>query len=326
MPKESYYELLGIKEDASLEEIKEGFKRQANIWHPDKHADAGYGSAKYREAEERFKEISVACYDLSDSKRRAEYDELLRQIRNPEIEEIYFDPLEPELAPVAGKESHSYTQKPNPSASTSTPPGGSGSSNNPPSPRPKQNAGVILALLAVFFVVWIIEEYKTTAVSTAAAAASYAQPRPVPTPWSDIAYVGRTYSEEVEHDRIRRLGIFTLGSHSDLGWITFWTVRSYKLKLPVDRIRERLIDYFRDNGQLVNPKDPDQSVLRIKTKVGFLKTIETIISISTSGPGTRIVVTVKLPEGLRVNRESAVAEAVGIYAAVDSLFKAHTIP
>lgn len=59
-----YYKILGIKKDASEEEIKKAFRKLAHAYHPDK---AGGNEAKFKEASEAY---SV----LSDKKKRAQYD------------------------------------------------------------------------------------------------------------------------------------------------------------------------------------------------------------------------------------------------------------
>ncbi len=59
-----YYHILGVKKDASLEDIKRSFRRLAHQHHPDK---AG-GDA------ERFKEINEAYQVLSDPNKREQYD------------------------------------------------------------------------------------------------------------------------------------------------------------------------------------------------------------------------------------------------------------
>ncbi len=64
MPAKDYYDTLGIKKDASADEIKKAFRRLSRKHHP----DAG-GS------EERFKEINEAYQVLSDSEKRKQYDE-----------------------------------------------------------------------------------------------------------------------------------------------------------------------------------------------------------------------------------------------------------
>lgn len=62
-----YYEVLGIKKDASQEEIKKAFHRLAHKYHPDKGGD-----------EKKFKEINEAYQVLSDAKKRAQYDQFGR--------------------------------------------------------------------------------------------------------------------------------------------------------------------------------------------------------------------------------------------------------
>lgn len=63
----NHYEILGVKKDASQEEIKKAFRKLAVQHHPDKNA----GDKK---AEEKFKEINAAYEVLSDPQKRANYD------------------------------------------------------------------------------------------------------------------------------------------------------------------------------------------------------------------------------------------------------------
>jgi len=67
MSKKDYYEILGIKKDATDEEIKKAYRRLALKYHPDRNP----GDKK---AEEKFKEINEAYAVLSDKNKRAEYD------------------------------------------------------------------------------------------------------------------------------------------------------------------------------------------------------------------------------------------------------------
>lgn len=62
-----YYELLGLKRDASPEEIKKAYRQLAVKYHPDKNPGN-------KEAEEKFKDISHAYEILSDAQKREKYD------------------------------------------------------------------------------------------------------------------------------------------------------------------------------------------------------------------------------------------------------------
>ncbi len=61
------YEILGVSREASADEIKKSYRKLARQYHPDVNADS--------EAEERFKEISVAYEILSDPQKRQQYDQ-----------------------------------------------------------------------------------------------------------------------------------------------------------------------------------------------------------------------------------------------------------
>ena len=64
---EDYYQLLGIKKDASAGEIKKAYRKLAMKYHPD-HTKGD------KAAEEKFKKISEAYAVLSDKEKRKEYD------------------------------------------------------------------------------------------------------------------------------------------------------------------------------------------------------------------------------------------------------------
>lgn len=64
-----YYGLLGVKKNASQEEIRKAFRKMARKYHP----DVNPGDKK---AEDKFKEISEAHDILSDAKKRKIYDQL----------------------------------------------------------------------------------------------------------------------------------------------------------------------------------------------------------------------------------------------------------
>ena len=66
--KRDYYEVLGVSKTASDEEIKKAYRVLAKKYHPDMHPDD-------KEAEAKFKEASEAYAVLSDSEKRAKYDQ-----------------------------------------------------------------------------------------------------------------------------------------------------------------------------------------------------------------------------------------------------------
>lgn len=68
MAGKDYYNVLGVGESATLDEIKKAYRTLALKYHPDKNPN----NKKF--AEEKFKEISEAYYVLSDSKKKEEYD------------------------------------------------------------------------------------------------------------------------------------------------------------------------------------------------------------------------------------------------------------
>ncbi len=67
--KEDFYKLLGVSKNASEAEIKQSYRKMAMKYHPDRNKD------NPEEAEKKFKQIKEAYEILSDSKKRAAYDQ-----------------------------------------------------------------------------------------------------------------------------------------------------------------------------------------------------------------------------------------------------------
>src|SRR6202048_1429359 len=63
-----YYEVLGVKREASIEEIKASYRQHALKWHPDRNP------VNKEEAEIKFRECTEAYSVLSDPQKRQIYD------------------------------------------------------------------------------------------------------------------------------------------------------------------------------------------------------------------------------------------------------------
>ena len=69
MSKRDFYEVLGVDKSASEQEIKRAYRKLAMKYHPDRNPDDP-------QAEEKFKEASMAYEVLSDEQKRSAYDRM----------------------------------------------------------------------------------------------------------------------------------------------------------------------------------------------------------------------------------------------------------
>jgi len=67
MAKRDFYEVLGVNNSSSPQEIKQAYRKLAIKYHPDKNKGD-------KSSEEKFKEASAAYHVLSDKERKQNYD------------------------------------------------------------------------------------------------------------------------------------------------------------------------------------------------------------------------------------------------------------
>jgi len=65
--KRDYYDILGLSKNASQDEIKKAYRKQALEWHPDRNKSA--------QAAEKFKEVNEAYEVLSNPQKKQTYDQ-----------------------------------------------------------------------------------------------------------------------------------------------------------------------------------------------------------------------------------------------------------
>jgi len=68
LTKRDYYEILGVKKDATPEEIKKAYRKLALKYHPDRNSSDG-------NTEDKFKEINEAYQVLSNPEKKTRYDQ-----------------------------------------------------------------------------------------------------------------------------------------------------------------------------------------------------------------------------------------------------------
>ena len=69
MDYKDYYKILGVEKNASVDDVKRAYRKLAKKYHPDKNLGD-------KQAEEKFKEINEANEVLSDSEKKARYDQI----------------------------------------------------------------------------------------------------------------------------------------------------------------------------------------------------------------------------------------------------------
>jgi DnaJ-class molecular chaperone len=79
----SFYDILGVSNDASESEIKKAYRKLSLEWHPDRNSSP--------EAKEKYQKINEAYDTLSDATQRKEYD--MKQMFGGEEGGIHFDPF-----------------------------------------------------------------------------------------------------------------------------------------------------------------------------------------------------------------------------------------
>ena len=79
---ENYYSILGVSQNASVQEIKVAFRRLARQYHPDLNPDDPISA-------EKFKQISQAYDVLSDNSKRRSYDRRPTQAQPPKARKSY---------------------------------------------------------------------------------------------------------------------------------------------------------------------------------------------------------------------------------------------
>jgi len=92
--REDYYQILGVDSDASLEEIKQAFRKKALDYHPDRLV--GVSESVCRLAEEEMKKLNLAYEVLKDPHKRRQYDSkwaIPKPVVDPSF--IYFTDVEP---------------------------------------------------------------------------------------------------------------------------------------------------------------------------------------------------------------------------------------
>jgi len=149
----SYYDVLGVPENASRDEIRNAYRRRARRWHPDKHASEP--PEKQKEASEMFILVKEAYDVLHDPVRRYGYDCSLHPVS-----------FDPQPVPNAPPSSAPHARRGN--SRGGPPPGTRRSPPRPPEPPEEIHlaSDTILGVLGFMFVVSLSLIFCATVLGT----------------------------------------------------------------------------------------------------------------------------------------------------------------
>lgn len=112
----TFYDVLGVAETASADDIKTAYRRLAMEFHPDR--TPGANKAVQRLIEDKFKEVQEAYDTLKDRAKRAEYDAALAMLCSEEYYEPAPQPSPPPRPTPPSTQRPTPPQKPKPPTST----------------------------------------------------------------------------------------------------------------------------------------------------------------------------------------------------------------
>ncbi len=96
----THYQILGVKEDATLEEIRAAYRHLSRLNHPDS-VDQSTNQAEWQRRNQVAADLNEAHRVLRDEVLRRRYDEALRRSRPPAAEQPPREPVEPVRASAA---------------------------------------------------------------------------------------------------------------------------------------------------------------------------------------------------------------------------------
>lgn len=139
----SYYELLGVPQQADKKQLKAAYYQLAPEFHPDTYFRKQLGSYKMK-IEAIFNRVTLAHDTLTQKQKRADYDQYLDQTNQNRAMAALIEPVSQGVAPVVDETSRFEVNEPRDSAgsrglapSAREPgPGAAAASSKPAAPRP----------------------------------------------------------------------------------------------------------------------------------------------------------------------------------------------